>query len=103
MDRRSRSILSRDECSGHLRRGRCPSSLRQRRHFGGRRRGYGRQTGSSVPRPFITMNARELQEVRSTPLFAALTDEQLSCLEGGEVMEAPVGTLLASEGERTGF
>src|SRR5213594_3703501 len=49
------------------------------------------------------MNARELQEVRSTPLFAPLTDEQLRCLEGGEVIEAPVGTLLASEGERTGF
>src|SRR5881409_799750 len=49
------------------------------------------------------MNAPELQEVRSTPLFAALTDEQLSCLEGGEIVEVPVGTLLASEGERTGF
>src|SRR6266478_2883525 len=49
------------------------------------------------------MNAPELQVVRSTPLFAALTDEQLSCLEGGEVIQAPVGTLLASEGERTGF
>jgi len=49
------------------------------------------------------MNARQLQEVRSTPLFAALTDEQLRCLEGGEVIEAPVGALLASEGERTEF
>src|ERR1043165_3553400 len=49
------------------------------------------------------MNPDELQEVRSTPLFAKLTDEQLGCLDGGEVIEAPVGTLLASEGERTGF
>jgi len=49
------------------------------------------------------MNARQLQEVRSTPLFAALTDEQLRCLKGGEVIEAPVGALLASEGERTEF
>jgi len=37
------------------------------------------------------------------PLFATLTDEQLGCLDGGMVIEAPVGTVLASEGERTGF
>jgi signal transduction histidine kinase len=49
------------------------------------------------------MNPREFQEVRSTPLFARLTDEQLSCVDPGEIIEAPVGTLLASEGERTGF
>src|SRR3989442_10628494 len=49
------------------------------------------------------MNPNELQEVRSTPLFAGLTDDQLSCLDGGEVIQAPVGTALASEGERTGF
>ena len=49
------------------------------------------------------MNPREVQEVRSTPLFAKLTDEQLGCLDPGEIIEAPVGTLLASEGERTGF
>ena len=47
------------------------------------------------------MNARELQEVRSTPLFAKLTDEQRGCLDGGEIIEAPVGTMLATEGERT--
>ena len=49
------------------------------------------------------MNPREVQQVRSTPLFAKLTDEQLSCLDPGEIIEAPGGTLLASEGERTGF
>jgi signal transduction histidine kinase len=49
------------------------------------------------------MNASELQQVRSTPLFAKLTDEQLRCLDGGEIIEAPVGTVLASEGERTGL
>src|SRR5882672_5196421 len=49
------------------------------------------------------MNSSELQQVRSTPLFAKLTDDQLGCLDGGEIIEAPVGTLLASEGERTGF
>src|SRR5713101_982043 len=49
------------------------------------------------------MNPTELQEVRSIPLFASLTDAQLGCLDGGEVIQAPVGRLLASEGERTGF
>jgi signal transduction histidine kinase len=49
------------------------------------------------------MNPSELQEVRSTPLFAKLTDEQLGCLDGGEVIEAPVGTVLAAEGEQTGL
>src|SRR5437016_10301246 len=51
----------------------------------------------------MTMNPAELQQVRSTPLFANLTEAQLPCLDGGEVIEAPVGTILASEGERTGF
>jgi len=49
------------------------------------------------------MNASELHEVRSTPLFAVLNDAQLGCLDGGQVIEAPVGTVLASEGERTGL
>jgi len=49
------------------------------------------------------MNPTELQQVRSSPLFANLTDAQLGCLDGGDVIEAPVGTMLASEGERTGF
>lgn len=49
------------------------------------------------------MNAVEFHEVRSTPLFAELTDAQLSCLDGGEIIEAPVGTALATEGERTGL
>ena len=51
----------------------------------------------------MTMNPTDLQQVRSAPLFAGLTDPQLSCLEPGEVIEAPVGTVLAAEGERTGF
>jgi CRP-like cAMP-binding protein len=49
------------------------------------------------------MNASELQEVRSSPLFAKLGDDQLGCLDGGEVIEAPAGAVLGSEGERTGF
>jgi CRP-like cAMP-binding protein len=49
------------------------------------------------------MNPSELQEIRSTPLFARLTDEQLDCLDGGQIVEAPVGSALATEGERTGL
>ena len=49
------------------------------------------------------MNANELQEVRLMPIFAGLTDEQLSSLEGGEIVELPVGGVLATEGERTGL
>jgi signal transduction histidine kinase len=49
------------------------------------------------------MSPAELQQVRSTPLFAGLTDANLGCLEPGEVIEAPAGTVLAPEGERTGY
>ena len=45
----------------------------------------------------------DLQQIRSVPLFAGLTDAQLECLEGGEIVEAKVGTVLVSEGERTGL
>src|SRR6266403_3394875 len=51
----------------------------------------------------MNMNPTDLQQVRSTPLFAGLSDAQLGCLDGGQVIEAPVGTVLASEGERTGL
>ncbi|WP_237712450.1 cyclic nucleotide-binding domain-containing protein [Pedosphaera parvula] len=49
------------------------------------------------------MSPIELQQVRSTPLFAGLTDAQLGCLEPGEVIEVPAGAVLGAEGERTGF
>lgn len=49
------------------------------------------------------MSPSELQEVRATPLFANLTDDQLQCLDKGEVIEAPAGSVLAPEGKRTGF
>ena len=51
----------------------------------------------------LIMSPSELQEIRSSPLFAGLNDAQLGCLDGGQVIAAPVGTVLASEGERTGF
>ncbi|HTD87082.1 MAG TPA: ATP-binding protein [Candidatus Binatia bacterium] len=49
------------------------------------------------------MNPKQLQEVRSAPLFANLTDAQLSCLDGGEIIDAPVGTVLGAEGQQTGL
>ena len=49
------------------------------------------------------MSPAELQEVRSTALFAKLTAEQIGCLEAGKIVDAPVGTALATEGERTGL
>src|SRR5215470_1111322 len=49
------------------------------------------------------MTPAEFHEVRSAPLFAKLTDEQVSCLEGGKIVDVPVGTVLASEGEQTGL
>jgi signal transduction histidine kinase len=44
-----------------------------------------------------------LKEVLATPLFAGLTGDQLGCVEPGEIIEAPAGTVLAAEGEKTGF
>ena len=37
------------------------------------------------------------------PLFAGLTDDQLGCLDGGQIVEMPKGTVLVSEGERIGL
>jgi len=44
-----------------------------------------------------------LQQLHATPLFSKLTDGQLGCIPPGEVIEAPVGTVLATEGQQTGF
>lgn len=49
------------------------------------------------------MSPADLQQIHSVPLFADLTEAQLECLAGGEIIEAPVGTVLATEGERTGL
>ncbi|MGH9593881.1 MAG: Crp/Fnr family transcriptional regulator, partial [Bryobacteraceae bacterium] len=49
------------------------------------------------------MDAAILQQIRAVPLFSSLTEAQLECLEAGEIIEAPAGTVLATEGERTGF
>ena len=51
----------------------------------------------------MIMDQATLKEVRSTPLFSGLTDEQTGCIETGEIIAAPAGTILATDGERTGF
>ena len=48
----------------------------------------------------MTMDAATLQQVRSVPLFSALTDAQAACIEAGEVIEVPSGTIIVSDGDR---
>jgi signal transduction histidine kinase len=49
------------------------------------------------------MDQSVLQQVRASPLFAGLTDEQLKCLEPGEVVDIPPGTVLVPDGSRYPF
>ncbi|MGO8699244.1 MAG: sensor histidine kinase [Limisphaerales bacterium] len=49
------------------------------------------------------MNQADLQLVRSAPLFCGLTDDQLGCIEPGEVVELPAGAVLVPEGERSPY
>ncbi len=51
----------------------------------------------------MNLSPSEVQQVRTVPFFARLTEDQLECLADGTVVEAPGGTVLASEGQRTGF
>jgi signal transduction histidine kinase len=51
----------------------------------------------------MTMDQATLQLVRSAPLFATLTDAQLTCIEPGEVIDVPAGTVLISEGDRSDY
>jgi signal transduction histidine kinase len=51
----------------------------------------------------MTMDQATLQLVRSTPLFSKLTDDQVECIEPGEVIDLPAGTVLVPEGERYPF
>src|SRR5271170_5109974 len=46
------------------------------------------------------MDQATLQQVRATPLFASLTHAQLECIEVGEVIELPAGTVLVLDGDR---
>jgi signal transduction histidine kinase len=51
----------------------------------------------------MTMDAATLQLVRAAPLFSGLDDTQLGCIEPGEVIDVPAGTVLVPEGERFPF
>jgi signal transduction histidine kinase len=51
----------------------------------------------------MTMDQTTLRLVRSTPLFSKLTDDQLECIEPGEIIDLPAGTVLVPEGERYPF
>jgi signal transduction histidine kinase len=51
----------------------------------------------------MTMDPATLQQLRSTPLFSGLDDAQLGCIEPGEIIDLPAGTVLVSEGERHSF
>jgi signal transduction histidine kinase len=51
----------------------------------------------------MSLTATDIQQVRSSPLFASLEDAKLGCIESGEIVDAPAGTILAVDGEHTGF
>ena len=51
----------------------------------------------------MSMTPAELQEVRSTPLFTALEDDKLGCIENGEIVNASPGTVLGVDGEHSGY
>jgi len=46
------------------------------------------------------MDPALLQQLHSVPLFSGLTDAQMECIEPGEVVELPPGTILVDDGER---
>jgi signal transduction histidine kinase len=51
----------------------------------------------------MTIDAATLQKVRSAPIFATLTDAQMECIEPGDVVEYPAGTVLVAQGDRFPF
>ena len=51
----------------------------------------------------MSMSPADLQLVRSSPLFADVDDAHLGCIDPGEVINVPAGTVLVSEGERHPF
>ena len=46
------------------------------------------------------MDQETLQKVRATSLFSQLTDEEVSCIQPGEIIEMAAGTVLVAEGEK---
>jgi len=51
----------------------------------------------------MTMDQATLQQVRSAPIFSTLTDAQMECLEPGEIINVPPGTVLVADGNRYPF
>lgn len=49
------------------------------------------------------MTPEQLKEVHSIPLFASIPDDRLECLQAGNVIESPAGTVLVTEGEPPRF
>jgi len=49
------------------------------------------------------MDQTTLQQVRASPLFAGVGEAQLECIQPGEVIELPAGSVLVSEGQRADF
>jgi signal transduction histidine kinase len=49
------------------------------------------------------MDPATFQLIRSAPLFSGLTDEQIVCIEAGELIDVPAGTVLVAEGEQSPF
>ena len=45
----------------------------------------------------MNMDASLIETIRQTPLFAGLKDDQLDCIQCGEVIELPVGATLVDE------
>lgn len=46
----------------------------------------------------MKMTPEQVQQVRTVPLFSNIPENQLGCLEDGEIVEPPVGTALTTEG-----
>ena len=51
----------------------------------------------------MSLTPAEIQQIRATPLFAGLPDDKLTCIEPGEIIEVAAGTVLAMDGELTGY
>jgi signal transduction histidine kinase len=51
----------------------------------------------------MSMDAKTVEQVLSAPIFAGLAGAPPVWMEAGEIIEVPAGTLLAKEGERTGY
>src|SRR5688572_5556021 len=45
------------------------------------------------------MNAASLQLARALPLFAHLSDDELGCLDGAEIVEYPAGDVIIADGD----